>query len=113
MKDIINTVISHFKSKLAVIALLGTAIYAYLCLPSGSPVPFAEIAYTAITIIAVPVMATLMRLMVFREVVDYAERGGLTLDLAGGKVTPAMLHYWFATFICYAVAALPLTTIGK
>ena len=51
----------------------------------------------------------------FPEVARYAETGQINIDLYGNDKTerlaassPALRHYWFATAICYGVAALAM-----
>ena len=39
--------------------------------------------------------------------------GGLVADLAAGKITPALIHYWIATAICYATPLACIAGISK
>lgn len=110
----LTTLISFFKNKTSVMALLAASLYGYTKIPaSENGVPFIELAYTGITIILIPVLATVLRMLVFHEAAAYAETGQLDADLKKGAFTPALAHYWFATAICYAISAVPLATIAK
>jgi len=109
--NIILSILHYLKNKLVSLIVLAVAIAIYAVLPSGTP--FVELAYTAVTVLAVITLAPVLRLLVFNEVALYAESGQLVTDLAAGKVTPALLHYWFATAICYAAPIVCIATISK
>ena len=101
----------YIKNKSISLGVLAAAILLYNMLPDR--MPFTELVYTTITILGVITLAPILRLLVFAEVAHYAETGGLIADLAAGKVTPAMLHYWFATAICNAAPIVCLATVSK
>lgn len=79
---------------------------------SNRPVAFAELLYTAILVSAVTVLAPLMRLLVFPEVARYAEGADLSADLADGTFHPRLIHYWFATGLCYLTALVCLASLS-
>ena len=109
-----TTILSFLKNKTSVMALLAAGLYGYTKIPaSENGVPFIELAYTGITVVLIPVLATVLRLLVFHEAASYAEGGQLDADLKKGAFTPALAHYWFATAVCYAISAIPLATIAK
>ena len=109
--NIIRSIAAYLKNKIISLIVLAVAILLYSILPSGTP--FVEMAYTAGTVLGVITLAPVLRLLVFNEVAVYAETGGLDHDLQFSKVTPALLHYWFATAICYAAPIVCLATISK
>jgi hypothetical protein len=101
------------KNKAVAIALslvLG-GIYSRLS-AAGQPVAFAELLYTAILVSAVTVLAPLSRLLVFPEVARYAESGQLGMDLKCRDFTPALIHYWFATALCYGLCIACLASLA-
>lgn len=100
------------------VLIIGFAMYNKLTLAGqtveGPGIPFIELFYSALTILAAVVAAPLVRLLVFNEAAQYAESGALVRDLKGNKgLTPALLHYWFATAICYLVCLACMATITK
>lgn len=99
------------KNKAAAILLLVVAIWIYSKVPDGTP--FLEVFYTLITVFACVVTAPLIRTLVFNEASQYAESGGLDKELQYLKFTPAMVHYWIATLICYAIVILGFSSITK
>lgn len=105
---------SFAKNKAIAIAILALAIYVYLGLPSDpeTPTPFVEVFYAGILLGIIIVMAPFIRLVVFPEAAEYAESGGLRRDLRGRtSLYPALLHYWFATAICYLATILCVTAL--
>lgn len=111
------TIAAFLKNKGAALLVLIAALYAYSRLPEPSPdqppLPFVEIAYTGITLLAVIVVAPILRMLVFGEAARYAEAGQLDKDLAAGTFSPALVHYWIATAICYAAPIVCMATISK
>lgn len=105
---------SFFANKAFAIALLAVAVYVYLGLDSGaeSPIPFIEVFYVGILLGAIIVVAPFLRLVVFPEAAAYAESGQLRKDLnTRTTVSPALLHYWFATTVCYTATILCFTAL--
>lgn len=95
-----------------IVLLLSVA--AYLSLPSdpATPIPFVEVLYAGILLISIIIIAPFLRLLVFPEAAEYAESDALRDDLkTRSTVNPALLHYWFATLICYAAAILCVTSL--
>lgn len=109
--NIILSIAHYLKNKLVSLIVLAAAILIYAVLPSGTP--FVELAYTAVTVLAVITLAPVLRLLVFNEVAQYAETGGLVADLKAGTITPALIHYWFATAVCYAAPIACIAGISK
>lgn len=72
---------------------------------------YIEILYGTILVCCVFVGAPLMRLIIFPEAAEYAESNDLRIDLKAIQTSrPArLLHYWFATTVCYATLILCLT----
>lgn len=111
MNQIALSTLSYLRNKALSIVLLLVGFVVYRWLPDG--LPFLELFYTGLTIMAVAVAAPLMRLVVFNEAALYAESGGLVSDLNRLMVTPHLKHYWFATAVCYLTAIACLATIAK
>ena len=99
------------RNKAAAILILMLCVWIYNKIPSG--VPFTEVFYTLITVFACVVVAPLIRTLVFNEASQYAENGTLDKELLYMKFTPAMVHYWIATIICYAIVILGFSSITK
>jgi hypothetical protein len=112
-----KSIIAYVKNKALSIVILLAAFWAYNALPGSRPgedaLPFTEFAYTLLTMLTVVVVAPFLRLMVFNEAALYAEKGGLESDLCAGKYTPALVHYWFATFVCYAACIACMASLAK
>lgn len=111
MKNTLKAIAYYLKNKSVSLLVLAAAIVIYALMPVD--LPFTELAYTAVTVLGVITLAPVLRLLVFNEVAQYAESGGLLADLTAGKVTPALLHYWFATAICYAAPLACIAGISK
>lgn len=113
--DTASTVVSFTANKLPAIALLAYAGDKYTKLPtdSSNPIPFVEAYYASLTVGALVLIALLLRILIFPEVADYAEKGKLKDELATGKFTPSLVHYWFATALCFIAAILCFATIPK
>jgi hypothetical protein len=111
MNKQLASVVLYLKSKLVSLILLVLLIVGYQYMPDG--MPFLELYYTAVTVFGVVMLGPIIRLVVFNEAAIYAEGGKLTLDLCMNTVTPALLHYWFATAISYALALIPFASIAK
>ena len=113
----ITTLIAFFKNKGTALLVLLVALYGYNKIPEPGldqpALPYLEIAYTGLTLLVVVVVAPILRLLVFNEAAQYAETGQLDKDLAAGKFAPALVHYWFATAICYAAPIVCMATIAK
>lgn len=107
----ILAIIYYVRNKAVSLAVLMAAIVGYSLLPSGTP--FVELAYTAVNVLGVITLAPILRLLVFAEVANYAETGKLVADLKAGNLSPALVHYWFATLICYAAPIACIATIAK
>jgi len=101
----------YIKSKAVSLGVFVLAVIAYSMLPAGTP--FVELAYTAVTVFGVIIIAPIIRLLVFNEAALYGEGGQLVKDIMDGKFTPGMVHYWFATFISYAAPIVCISTIAK
>lgn len=95
-------------SKGVAIALLGILIFKYTGLADA---PFAELLYAVILVGTVIVTAPLIRLLVFREAAEIAESGQVRRLISMGNITPALVHYWFATLISYAVTLLCVSSL--
>lgn len=98
-------------NKLVAILFLIFLMICYCRLSSEKPTPFAEVLYAAILGIVITVLGPFIRLLVFPESAEYAERGQLRKDISLGGTTPppapsALRHYWFATGISYLIAIL-------
>ena len=113
----VSTLIAFFKNKGTALLVLLASLYGYNKLPEPGPeqppLPYTEIAYTGITLLVVVVVAPILRLLVFGEAARYAETGQLDKDLAAGKFSPALVHYWIATAICYAAPIVCMASISK
>lgn len=107
----IDSILHYLKNKTVSLGVLIAAVVIFGLLPSGTP--FLEMLYTAVSVFGVITLAPILRLLVFNEAAFYAECGKLDEDLKGGDLTPALIHYWFATAICYAVPLACLATLSK
>ena len=74
--------------------------------------PFADVLFAAILILAVVVIAPFVRLLMFAEASEYAESGKLRREIGHMTITPAMRHYWFATAISFIVTIACLATLA-
>lgn len=99
----IHAIGRYLLNKAAAIVLLLVLLAVFHGLPTEAPTPFAELLYVSILIIGVTVVAPLVRLLVFPEAAEFAEGPYLREHLNQLQYTPALLHYWFATFISYAI----------
>jgi hypothetical protein len=106
---------SLLKNKAIALALLAAAVHVYLQMPadSATPVPFVELYYVGINLGAAVIVAPFLRLIMFPEAAEYAESGTLRRELMlyRSPVSPAMLHYWFATAICNVASILCFTSL--
>ena len=107
----LDSLIGYVKNKTVSIIVLILAVWLYTFIPEGTP--FIEMIYTGINVLGIIVLAPLIRLFVFGEVANYAETGDLVNDLKIGRFTPALVHYWFATALCYAAPILCIAGITK
>ena len=96
----------------AILLSLVLAVVYWMLSETGKPIIFAELLYTAILVSAVTVLAPLARLLVFPEVARYAESGQLGMDLKCRDFTPALIHYWFATALCYGLCIACLASLA-
>ena len=111
MKDILKklkTIGLLLWNKGVAIALLAILIFKYTGLADA---PFAELLYAVILIGSVIVTAPVIRLLVFSEAAEMAESGKVSAYLSLTKVSPALMHYWFATLISYAVTLLCVSSL--
>ena len=99
------------KNKIAALIVLFVLATIYRNIPSDQPVPFAELLYAVILVSAVTILAPVMRLLVFGEAAQFAESGGLDKTLEGPAFTPALIHYWIATLICYGTSLLCVSSL--
>ena len=101
----IKTAFKLLWSKGAAIALLALLLMKYTGL---SEAPFAELVYAMVLVLAVVVIAPVVRLLVFAEM---AESGAIRKAVLLGSVTPVLMHYWFATLVSYAVSLLCVSSL--
>lgn len=105
------------KNKAFAIIALAISVFFYALIPQGpdaETVPFAEVLYAAILVQSILVAAPIARLLVFPEVAEYAESPKLRSDLSWSQnVTPALIHYWYATGLCYLICIVCVGTITK
>lgn len=73
--------------------------------------PFAELLYAVILVGTVIVTAPVIRLLVFPSAASIAEKGELPALLKYSKVEPALMHYWIATVISYAVTLICVSSL--
>ena len=99
------------KAVAIIVTIVAAVIYLGLSSPSGSPLPFLEVFYAGILLSSVSVMAPLIRLLVFPEAAEYAESGALRDDIAKDYKTNGILHYWFATGICWVSSIAAITSL--
>lgn len=99
------------KNKIVALGVLFVLASVYRALPSDQPVPFAELLYAIILASSVVVLAPMLRVLVFNEAAIFAEGGGLDAALKEKGFSPALLHYWFATSICYLTSLLCVSSL--
>jgi hypothetical protein len=107
---------------------LGAAVHFFNKLPQGpgASVPFSELFYGGILILAILATVPVVRLIFFAEAAEYAELGKLREDIGmvapkegvlrhPAKFTPALVHYWYATTVSFLItvaAALAMQGTG-
>lgn len=104
----LKTVGQLLVSKGAAIALLAILIFKYTGLADA---PFAELLYAVILVGTVIVVAPVIRLLVFAEAAEMAESGEVRALLKLPRITSALVHYWIATVISYAVTLLCVSSL--
>ncbi len=107
---------SFIKNKAAMIAILITCGWLYTkYLRYTDNVPFVEVVYASLTAGWVFILAPLLRLLVFPEAAEYAESGRLRRDLNAfsDRAPHGLVHYRFATAVCYITVLLCICTIPK
>lgn len=82
-------------------------------LAAPAPLAFLEIYYAALSVGVAVLLAFVIRLGVFPETAEYAETGELREDLRGVFMSPRLIHYWFATAICFAAVLFCLSNLPK
>lgn len=103
-----KSIVQLLWSKGVAIILLAMLILKYTGL---SEAPFAELIYAGILTSAVIVIAPIIRFLVFNEAASLAESGKVKELLELKTLTPQLIHYWFATFISYAVTLLCVSSL--
>tara|TARA_R110000824_G_C14985358_1_gene654616 strand:+ start:306 stop:665 length:360 start_codon:yes stop_codon:yes gene_type:complete len=98
-------------NKGAVAAILVILAWKYTGLSSDNPTPFAEVLYALILAGTVIVVSPIVRFLVFPNAAEASEKGKVKAWLEAGKFTPALAHYWFATFISYSITALCVSSL--
>lgn len=99
------------RNKLVALVVLFILASIYRSIPADQPMPFAELLYAVILVSAVTIIGPIMRLLVFPEASRYAEGDGLTRALGSLYYSPALVHYWIATIICYATSLLCVSSL--
>lgn len=107
----LQSIAYYLRNKTVSLLVLAAAVVVYALMPVD--MPFTELAYTAVTVLGVITLAPVLRLLVFNEAAFYAESGALNADIAAGKFTPALCHYWFATAVCYLAPLACIAGISK
>lgn len=87
------------------------ALKAGLVAPAA--LPFMEVYYAILSIGVAVLLAFVIRLGVFPETAEYAETGKLREDMLGTAFPPRLIHYWFATAICFAAVLFCLSNLPK
>lgn len=103
-----KSVVQLLWSKGVAIILLVMLILKYTGL---SDAPFAGLIYAGVLTSAVIVIAPIIRFLVFNEAAALAESGKVKELLKLKTATPELLHYWFATFVSYAVTLLCVSSL--
>ena len=98
-------------NKGAVAAILAILAWKYIGLSSDDPTPFAEVLYALILAGTVITVSPFVRLLVFPVAAEAAEKGEIKKWLESETFTPALAHYWFATFLSYATTALCVSSL--
>lgn len=101
-----------FLNKFIGISVLVVLMWIYSGLPTETPLPFAEHLYLLILIFGASVVAPFIRLLIFPEAAEYAESGGLRTDLKMGTRTPALLHYWWSSSVCFVLTIVCFATVS-
>lgn len=103
-----KSIVQLLWSKGVAIIVLAMLILKYTGL---SDAPFAELIYAGILTSAVIVIAPIIRFLVFNEAAELAESGKVKQLLQLKSMSPELIHYWFATFISYAVTLLCVSSL--
>lgn len=107
--SILNTLktFGHFLLNKAVIIVVFVGLLLFWVSRKGkSDTPFAELILPFIIICFICIVSPIVRFLIFREAADYAEQGQLEKDLALPNLTPAYIHYRFATTISFVVTLI-------
>lgn len=109
--DSLKSTFALLRNKWPTFVVLAVLAWIYRSLPDNQPVPFAELLYAVILIASVTTIAPVIRLLVFNEAAQYAESGALDQTLKDNVYTPALVHYWFATAVCYLTTLLCVSSL--
>lgn len=82
----------------------------WILLPQN--IPFAEVLYAVLISFSIASITPIVRVLLFPEAAEFAETGDLRNAFKIGKFTPELIHYWYATFLSFAAAALALLFIA-
>lgn len=104
----LTTTLRLLWNKGVAITLLAILLFQFTGL---SEMPFGELVYGLILITTVIVTAPIIRLLVFPSASQIAESGELRRLLAVNKTSPALMHYWIATFLSYAVTLVCVSSL--
>lgn len=90
------------------IAILAILIFKYTGLSDAA---FSELLYGMILVATTIVSAPVVRFLVFPSAAKLAEDGGLAKQLAVNTFSPALVHYWVATFLSYSVTLVCVSSL--
>ncbi len=82
-------------------------------LVAPTPLAFMEVYYAILSIGVAVLLAFIIRLGVFPETAEYAETGKLREDLESPGYPSRLVHYWFATALCFAAVLFCLSNLPK
>ncbi len=74
-------------------------------------IPFADLYYAGIIVMATLVAVPVVRLLFFPEVAHYAETGVLKSDLDQRYFAPALVHYWLATGVSFIIVVTAMVAM--
>ena len=104
----LKTTLLMLWNKGVAIALLLILVFQWTGL---SDAPFAELLYGLVLIGTTIVTAPIIRVLVFPTAAQIAESGELKRLIAVSKLSPALIHYWIATFLSYAVTLVCISSL--
>ena len=112
------TVLKLLYNKWPLILVLWLAQRQFMLIEPDADNKFVEVYYSIILALWISILGPVIRLLLFPEAAEYAERGQLRRYLqlpnpTGCRLPAPLIHYWFATSTSFAIAGFCIATIAK